>query len=199
MDADDIGRGELALPLFLRFAIDGKDVGPVGGICLGAAVVGGLGAAILGGFGAEPDDDSGSDVYDESLFALKGELGTLLRLCMVFKFSPPVSIPPPRFFSFGIPPANKPPSCGGCSILVTAPEFLPDWSLLLLALFPPPGMGGASPPGTFNIPGTGGAPADTGPGPPDVLPTTGADRSFVTAFLSCLPFDMSCSKAPCNY
>lgn len=53
--------------------------------------VGGLGAEVGGGRGAELRDVSGSDIYDESRFA-------------------PVSIPPPRFFSLGIPPANMPPS-----------------------------------------------------------------------------------------
>lgn len=67
---------------------------------------------------------------------------------------------------------------------------------MLLALFPPPGTGGASPPGAFSIPGTGGAPADGAADPPDVFPIIGADRSFVTAFLSALPFVMSDSKAP---
>jgi len=37
---------------------------------------------------------------------------------------PPVSTPPPRFFNFGIPPANKPASCGGCSIADTPPVSL---------------------------------------------------------------------------
>jgi hypothetical protein len=115
----------------------------------------------------------------------------------VLRNLPPVSTPPPRFFNFGIPPANNPASCGGCSIPDTPPESLLVWSLLLLALFPPPGTGGASPPGAFNIPGTGGAPAKgDGADPPDVFPIIGADRSFVTAFLSCLPFEMSERRAP---
>ena len=49
-----------------------------------------------GGLGADPEggtilDVSGPEAYDES-------------------FSAPVSIPPPLFFSFGIPPANSPPN-----------------------------------------------------------------------------------------
>lgn len=102
----------------------------------------------------------------------------------------PVSTPPPRFFNFGMPPANSPPNCGGCSIPVVPLDSLLLWSLLLRALFPPPGG--------FSIPGTGGAPANgDGPDPPEeTFPTIGADRSFVMAFLSCFPFDMSDSKAP---
>lgn len=68
---------------------------------------------------------------------------------------------------------------------------------MLLTLFPPPGIGGASPPGALGNPGTGGAPANgDGADPPDVFPIIGADRSFVTAFFSCLPFVISESKAP---
>lgn len=103
---------------------------------------------------------------------------------------PPVSTPPPRFLSFGMPPANKPANCGGCSIPVAPLVSLPLWSLLLRALLPAPG--GFSPP-----PGTGGAPPNgDGLEPPVTFPTIGADRSFVTAFLSCLPFEMSDNKAP---
>lgn len=108
---------------------------------------------------------------------------------------PPVSTPPPVFRNLGIPPANKPASCGALSI--AAAEGAPGvpWSLLLLALFP--GMGGARPPGGFAMPGTGGAPpSGDGPGPPDTFPTIGADRSFVTAFLRALPLLMSARRAP---
>lgn len=117
----------------------------------------------MGTLGA--DDDlvvaSESDMYDE------------LR-------SAPVSTPP-RFFNLGMPPANKPPSCGAASMLAAAgPVSRLPWSLLLRNLLPP-GTGGARP-------GTGGAPPTGGPPPPDALPVTGADRSFVTAFLSALPF-----------
>ncbi len=74
-------------------------------------------------------------------------------------------------------------------------------SLLLLARFvvPPFGTGGTSPLG--GLPragiGTGGAPPIGGP--TDIpLPssTTGADRSFVTAFLSFAPLVISVSRAP---
>lgn len=78
IDAEDAGRGAVAPSVLRRFATEGTniDVGvelwPSGlpGGSLGAAAVGGLGAAITGGFGAEPRDDSGSDVYDESRFAV---------------------------------------------------------------------------------------------------------------------------------
>jgi hypothetical protein len=72
MEADDIGLGALIPPVFLRFAIDGKDVGadPFCGVGLSGAAVGGRGAAMLGGFGAELVEDSGSDVYDDSRFAV---------------------------------------------------------------------------------------------------------------------------------
>jgi hypothetical protein len=56
-------------------------------------------------------------------------------------------------------------------------------SLLLRNLFAE-GIGGANPPGALGMPGTGGAPPIGGP--PDLFsfPTTGADRSLVTAFLN---------------
>lgn len=126
--------------------------------------------------GTELRDDSGSDVYDDSRFA-------------------PVSTPPPRFLSFGIPPANIPANCGGCSIPVTPPSSLLLWSLLLRALFPP-GTGGANPPG-LDIPGTAGADAKgDGPEVSDTFPIIGADRSFVTAFFNCFPFEISDRRAP---
>lgn len=96
-----------------------------------------------------------------------------------------------------MPPANRPPSCGAASI--EAPTFRLPSSLLLLALLP--GTGGARPLGIAGAPlpkpGTGGAPPIGGPPPPpEGFPTIGADRSFVTAFLSALPFAMSPSRAP---
>lgn len=78
----------------------------------------------------------------------------------------------------------------------------PPVSLLLRPRFPPPGVGGARPPGTF-IPGMGGAPA-MGGGPEFVLPLLsmmGADRSLTATFFKRAvagPLDMSDSKAPCN-
>lgn len=92
---------------------------------------------------------------------------------------------PPLFFNLGIPPAKRPPSCGAALIAdATDPS-----SLLLLARFP--GTGGASPPGGFGAPprpGMGGAPPTGGPEEFGVLPTIGAERSLVTAFLRALPF-----------
>ena len=80
-----------------------------------------------------------------------------------------------------------------------ASPLLPPTSLLLLARFKPtsPGTGGAESGGGLPNPGIAGAPP-TG-GPVEGLfsfPTTGADRSFVTAFLSLAPFVISVSKAP---
>lgn len=143
-----------------------------------AGAVGTAGADPTGGLGtngAFGPDDSVSFRYDAFWFA-------------------PVSTPPPRFFSFGMPPTNKPANCGAGS---AAPPLL--WSLLL-ALFT--GTGGARPPGTAGAPlgiiGTGGAPpvGIPPPPPPDAFATWGAERSFVTAFLRALPFDISLSKAP---
>lgn len=60
-----------------------------------------------------------------------------------------------------------------------------------------PGTGGASPLG-LAIPGIAGAPPAGGPDELLVLvPITGAERSFVTAFFSCLPLLISLKRAPC--
>lgn len=139
---------------------------------------GGLGADPRGGFGTELRDVSGSDRY-----------GAL-------PWSAPV-LTPPAFLSFGMPPANKPPSCGGAAIALSPPPV----SLLLRARLPPPG--GASPPGGAGglpMPGIGGAPAIAGAaGPSETLPTVGADRSLTcVTFLSLAPFPMSDSSAPCD-
>lgn len=117
-----------------------------------AGGAGGFGAAKVGTWGAECDGAfSESEAYEASAPA-------------------PVSMFPPRFFSFGMPPANRPASCGAES---AGPEFC---SLLLRARFP--GTGGARP-------GTGGAlPA----------PTTGAERSLVAVFLRAFPLLMSASR-----
>jgi len=101
----------------------------------------------------------------------------------------------------GIPPAKIPPSCGAVVIPpLSPPPLLPPASLLLLARFVPVplGTGGASPPGAFPNPGIAGASPVDGPAElPDSFPTTiGADRSFVTAFLSLAPFVMSVKSAP---
>ncbi len=82
-------------------------------------------------------------------------------------------------------------------MLDTAAPSLEPWSLLLRALLP--GTGGARLPGGFGIEGTAGAPPNgEGPGPPDAAATSGADRSFVTAFLRARPFEMSERRAPCH-
>src|SRR5437868_1333981 len=82
--------------------------------------------------------------------------------------------------------------------MAPTPSLLPSSLLLLARLL---GAGGAKPPGVFGSPGIGGAPPIGGPPPPlpppDVPATMGADRSFVTAFFSALPFWISPSKAPC--
>ena len=100
-------------------------------------------------------------------------------------------MPPLVFFSFGIPAANNPPNCGAPPTLAVVSDPM---SLLLRARFPP-GAGGAKPPGGFNIPGTGGAPAIGPPPPSDFLSIMGADRSCVTAFFSFAPFVMSVNRA----
>ena len=152
---------------------------------LGGGTPGGGGGAppgtrgALGGFdAADPGiagvllDGSGSERYGESLTA-------------------PV-LTPPAFLSFGIPPARIPASCGPPPKASAPPD---PASLCALAL-PASGLGGA-PPGGFNDPpGTGGAPRGDGPAAFFSPPTIGADRSFVTVFLSCLPFEISPNKAP---
>jgi hypothetical protein len=70
--------------------------GPRPGIA-GAASAGGFGAAKDGTWGAECDG-----AFSESEWNEASALA-------------PVSIPP-RFFSFGMPPAKRPPSCGAESI-----------------------------------------------------------------------------------
>ena len=135
---------------------------------------GGFGAVEAGSWRVDFRDVSGSERYEESRSA-------------------PVSMPPPVFFSFGIPiPANIPPNCGAAGIV--PPSALPaPWplSLLLLARFgTAPGTGGAKP-GLAGV-GVIAVPVDE----PDPLSSIGADRSFVTAFLSLVPLVMSPSKAP---
>ncbi len=143
--------------------------------------VGGFGAEEVGGFGADCLDVSGSDMYDGSRSA-------------------PVFTPPPVFLSFGIPiPAKIPPSCGAALGPLLSPP--PVVSLLLLARIDPPvpapGTGGARPIGGLLRPGTAGAPPFGAPAAaPDVFPTMGADRSFVTAFFSFAPLVISVRRAP---
>lgn len=149
---------------------------------LGAEIegkAGGLGAEPVGGFGADGAlEVSESEIYDDSRDA-------------------PVSIPPPRFFNLGIPPANIPPSCGAAAIPPASPPATAPSSLLLRARFPPPSPVGARLPGGFSIPGTGGAPPTGGAAePPAFESTMGADRSLVTAFFRRAPLEMSESNAP---
>ena len=126
-----------------------------------AAPVGGFGGAPKGSFGAVGFEASKSKMSFESVSA-------------------PVLTPPLLFFNFGIPPANSPPSCGA-SVLATAAA-----PLSLLDLFAAD-KGAAVAPGAFNVPGTAGA---LGANPPVSLGLSnmGADLSFVTAFLSPVPF-----------
>ena len=136
----------------------------------------GFGEETVGNLGAETERaESESGAYDESLLA-------------------PVSTPAAVLRSFGIPPAKMPPNCGAASPAGASPPLLLGASLVALALLPPPpGMGGA-------VPGTGGAPPTRGrPEPSDSFATTGAERSFVTAFFSRLPFSMSPNRAPCGH
>ena len=132
-----------------------------------AGFVGGLGTAVL--------EVSESDRYGEALSA-------------------PVSTPP-ALRSFGIPPANIPPSCGAVLVVfVIAPACPP--SLLLLERLPAPG--GARLPAGFDKPGIGGAPPTGGPeGPLLTFPSCGADRSLIdSTFFNFAPFDMSPKSAP---
>ena len=93
---------------------------------------------------------------------------------------PPVATPP-RLRSLGMPPANRPPNCGGASVPV---EPLCRASLLLR----PRGTAGAEGADEF-MRGTGGAPMTAGAF--GVAATTGPERSFVTAFLRRMPLVMS--------
>lgn len=102
----------------------------------------------------------------------------------------PVSTPPFRFLSFGIPPANNPPSRGASAIVACPPVV----SLLLLVLLN--SETGVSPPGGFNNPGIGGAPATTAAAPPLDLSIIGAERSLVAAFFNRAPFVISVRSAP---
>lgn len=141
--------------------------------------VGGFGAVEVGGLGAEPRDVSGSEMEDESRSA-------------------PVSTPLTVFFSFGMPtPANIPPNCGAEGTPLESPLVpLPPVSLLLRTRFDAASfITGARPLG-FVTPGIAGAPVR---GPVEegfVFSSCGADRSFVTAFLSLVPLVISPSKAP---
>lgn len=167
---------------FLRFATNGL-TGGAGG----ASVEGGGGGRFAGIFGADPTGGLGGREVSES--DRYGEASLLA----------PVSTPP-RLRSLGMPPAKSPANWGAAGA-AAGPLSLPGpVSLLLRNRFAPcpGGTGGASPLGGFDIPGTGGAEPSGGPPPDDLTPppTCGADRSFVTAFFSFVPFEISESRAP---
>lgn len=174
---------------FFRFAsglgTDGADSTECG-VGLRPLNLGIGGAAALGGGGAV---EGGGGRGTEGRLVSESEYD-------VWSPSAPVSIPPLVFFSFGIPPANKPPSCGADSIApaVEGPPPCPE-SLLLRCLFPL-GAGGASPVGG-RMPGTGGAPP-IGPAPESgFLSSRGPDLSFVTVDFSFAPLLISLRRAPC--
>lgn len=141
---------------------------------LGAARTGGAGAAAVDGF---VDDDllggggggaaGAEDTAGRPRWGIEGGLPSAggLPICsseatevIMTQLSSPNGCCPAAF-SLGIPPANRPPSCGG------PPEA-----------DAPPGIAGA-PPNPLPLPAT----------PPFGASTAGALRSFVAAFFSCLP------------
>lgn len=149
----------------------------------GAAPSGSGGASVpgnLGMTGALPPGGRGID----GLFAS----GSEYEPCSPSE-SAPVWTPPLVFFSLGIPPANRPPSCGAELMLVLGLVV----SLLLRFLW---FRAGAA---KFMF-GIGGAPPTGGPptfGPEDPS-SCGADRSLVTVAFNLAPFVISESKAPCT-
>jgi hypothetical protein len=181
---------------FLRFT---KGLGIAGddSVCTGPEL--GLRPFVLGNDGVEAEGNDGG----RGAAAAGGRGANGLEVSeSEYENSPPAPVitPPLLFFNFGIPPANMPPSCGAVS---PPPEPLvpPPVSLFARARFPPPGTGGARPPGAF-MPGIGGAPA-IGGGPEFEVPllsTMGADLSltWATFFNRAVagPFDMSDSSAP---
>lgn len=158
---------------------------------LSAATLGGTGAApgggggAPGGLGAEPFGIGGAA-------ARGGGAGfeALLDVVSGSESYAPV-FTPPDFLSLGIPPANRPPSCGADSIAAPPDPPLCPWSLLLRALL---GAGGRRP-------GTGGAPPAGGPALLfGLLSRMGADRSLIwVTFLSFAPLLMSLRSAPWHH
>lgn len=169
---------------FLRFASMGFTTGGEGASAEGGGggrTFGVFGTA--GGLGAPPTgaDDLG---VRESVSLRYAESGAA-----------PVSIPP-RFLSLGIPPANKPPSCGADGSADAPSPPCPPRPPSLLLRIRLPGAGGAKPVGGFNIPGIGGAPPTGGAaGPPEPFEISGADLSFVTVFFSRAPLVISVNNA----
>lgn len=153
---------------------DSVEGGRGGGLAPGGlGAVGGLGAGAAGGRRAPSE----SDMYGESRVA-------------------PVSTPP-RLRNLGIPPAKIPPNWGGVAAAAPSNPETPSLLLRNRLAAGPEGTGGASPLGGGLAPGTGGALAMGGAAelPPDV-PTTGADRSLVTAFFNLAPLWISERSAP---
>src|SRR5690606_3600575 len=105
-------------------------------------------------------------------------------------FVAPVDTPPPLLFSFGIPPANNPPSIGGRPGGGPAEDV--SASLFALDRFPPRSGtddGGFGMLGAFARPG----PLLSNTRPPG---TAGELRSLVTAFFNLIPFEISPNRAP---
>jgi hypothetical protein len=146
----------------------------------GGAAPGGRGGA-PGGLGAAAEGKGGAA-------ARGGGVDTLRDVGSGSESYAPV-LTPPDFLSFGIPPANSPPSCGAAGSIPPPAGALPcPWSLLLRALF---GAGGLRP-------GTGGAPPIGGPALfVGLLLTIGAERSLTTVtFFNLAPLLMSLRSAP---
>lgn len=88
IDAEDIGLCPGLRAAFLKFAIEGWKLGVDAALLIpglgGAEVGGGRGAAIVGGFGADVrDDDSGSEVYDESRLAVAVRKCFSAQFCLI--------------------------------------------------------------------------------------------------------------------
>ena len=82
-------------------------------------------------------------------------------------------------------------------VLLSSPANPPSLLLRNPFVAAPVGMGGASPSGGLERPGTGGAPRLAGPRDfPPSFAIAGADRSFVTAFFSRVPLVISSNSAP---
>lgn len=183
--------------LFLSAATPPGKAGALGALFRGGGgAEGGKGGApggLPGGEGAKPFGNEGAGLR------LVGGGGVLrgggLRALVSGSESYAPVLTPPLFRSLGMPPANKPPSCGALSMAAAAGRSPPlePWSLLLRARFCPAGAGGRRP-------GIGGAPPIGGPAFAfGFVSTIGADRSFIcVTFFSRAPLLMSLSRAPCE-